>query len=383
MSGDDAFRSQDEVLALIAESWAEVNKRREDRGAGNSQEQVGKNEFDPEQENKRPTSAKSTASSGNGKSGSGLFSRWTKKFSKSVDVATRVDTGSSGSTHRESKKFEVPDTFDEMVKLNAGMTGANLEYITIVLSGFGNLVTDICKFGELREQTDILAMRIAKDVRGNFKTVEFKVCMLASMRALLPATWNTKLEHAWMWLWDSVEVQLKRSLELPLKYEKSVANFVGALENKELRDIGMNVWKRMFAIDPEAENVFRQSNERLIFIVQKAFEFSARIFKEPTRMNDDLRALGLRHIMFGAKPKNFATFVQCVEQELIARNVDEVAVAGTKWSMQVVACIMARTVEEGSTPLLMAALSNKPKELKKVLAQTPRGKRAQSMLGTA
>merc|ERR1719437_274897 len=118
------------------------------------------------------------------------------------------------------KKFDMPETFNEMVKLNAAMTGANVTYINIVLDEFGNIVRDVCKNGELQEQTDILAMRIAKDVTDAFKTSEFKVCMLASMRSFIPAIWDTRNEQAWLWLWESIDVQLKESLQQPKKYEK-------------------------------------------------------------------------------------------------------------------------------------------------------------------
>jgi len=42
--------------------------------------------------------------------------------------------------------------------------------------------------------------------------------------------------------------------------------------------------------------------------------------------------------------------------------------------------IMARTVEEGSTPLLVAALDNNVKKLKGELQKQPRGKRGESIL---
>jgi len=278
------------------------------------------------------------------------------------------------------KTFDMPETFNEMVKLNAAMTGANITYINIVLDEFANIVRDVCKFGQLQEQTDILAMRISKDVKDAFKTSEFKICMLASMRSFIPAMWDTRHEKAWLWLWESIDVQLKDSLKLPRKYEKPVANWVSELEREERRSISMAIWKRMFSIDPEAERVFKQSNERLMFIVEKAFEFSAKIYQNPSETREYIQGLGLRHIMFGAKPKNFQIFVGCMKDELTERGIDEIVINGVDWSVSVIASTMARTVEQGSTPILMAALSNNAKELKKCLASQPRGNRAKAML---
>merc|ERR1712084_217640 len=171
----------------------------------------------------------------------------------------------------------MPETFNEMVKLNAAMTGANITYINIVLDEFA----------------DILAMRISKDVTTAFKTSEFKVCMLASMRSFIPAIWDTRHEQAWLWLWESIDVQLKESLKQPPKYEKPVARWVENLERKERREISMAIWERMFAKDPEAERVFKQSNERLIFIVEKAFENAAKIYQNPSECREYIQGLGL------------------------------------------------------------------------------------------
>merc|ERR1711953_1495369 len=259
-------------------------------------------------------------------------------------------------------------------------TGANITYINIMLDEFANIVRDVCKFGELQEQTDILAMRIAKDVKDPFKTSEFKVCMLASMRSFIPAIWDTRHEQAWLWLWESIDVQLKESLKQPAKYEKHVARWVENLERNERRAIAMAIWTRMFQKDPEAERVFKQSNERLIFIVEKAFENAAKIYQNPSETREYIQGLGLRHIMFGAKPSNFVMFVGCMKEELMDRGVEQIAVDGIDWSINVIATIMARTVEQGSTPILMAALSNNAKELKKCLASQPRGCRAKAML---
>merc|ERR1712187_378957 len=79
-------------------------------------------------------------------------------------------------------------------------------------------------------------------------------------------------------------------------------------------------------------------------------------------------------------PHNFVMFVGCMKEELADRGVDETVIEGINWSIAVIASTMARTVEQGSTPILMAALSNNAKELKKCLASQPRGNRAKAML---
>jgi len=221
-------------------------------------------------------------------------------------------------------------------------------------------------------------MRIVKDCGGKVKLNEFKICMLASMRSLIPGRWDTRHEKAWVWLWDSIQAQLEQSLPLPPKYEKPVVRWAESLDQEELDDLCMSVWKRLFVIDAEAENVFKQSNQRLIFIARMAIQFSAKIYGEPTKMKAEMQELGLKHIFHRVDPKYFPVFVTCMDEEIKSRTEDSVISEGIKWSLSIIASILGRTVEAGSTPVLMAALENRPKELTKLLGQTARGKRTKA-----
>eukprot|EP00927_Polykrikos_kofoidii_P056761 TRINITY_DN5083_c0_g2_i1.p1 TRINITY_DN5083_c0_g2~~TRINITY_DN5083_c0_g2_i1.p1 ORF type:complete len:393 (+),score=103.36 TRINITY_DN5083_c0_g2_i1:78-1256(+) len=362
------------VLKLLQEDWIEVNTSRKDKQKEEGEEDAA--------EGSRPASAASTQSTQKKKSS--WFPSFGGKSSKSSDdsktTSMSMESAGGGDKSSGKKQFEIPETFDEMCKLNAGMTGANMEYVTIMLSQWDSIIKDIVKRGELQEQTDVLAMIISKEVKGSFRTKDFKVCLLASLRSLLPAKWNNDREQAWSWVWDSVQAQLEESLPKPKKYEKAVADFVDNLNDKDFTDFGMAAWKRVFEADPKAENFFRQSNARLVFIARKALEFTMQMYAEPSQVRDQVTALGLKHIMYMVQPHMFSLFVQSADQEVRLRTDDEATREGVVWSLTAVACIMARTVEEGSNPLLTAALSNNVKALKAELAKQPRAKRAQALL---
>jgi len=372
--GMESFKSQEAVLALIGDCWDEVAKK--GMVEAKSRLDVGD---ELAETSKKDNAAKSKGggwfSFGRGKSGSGYGNAGTD------GGAEKSDNGKPKTNAQGEKQFDIPQTFTEMVRLNAAMTGANMQYVNIMLDEFGNLVRETVRLGELQEQTDILAMRIVKDVKGQIKTSEFKVCMLAAMRSLVPKRWDTQHEKAWNWLWDSIDTQLKLALPLPAKYEVPVARWIqDENDQKSLGDIGLKVWFRMFEKEPSVENVFKQSNERLKWIAVQALVYSAQIYANPTEMNTQMQALGLKHIMFRVNPKYFALFVSCIDDELRAMGVDTNVVNGINWSLTVIACILARSVESGSTPLLMAALSNNVKALKQELAGTARGTRGMSML---
>jgi len=375
--GMEGFDSQEAVLALIGESWEEVAKKGyESAKAAGEEEGDGHSEQQAASKSAAATTKKSSSWFSFGrKSGAGLH------VAGGAEGADKGENGKAKTNAQGDKQFDIPQTFTEMVRLNAAMTSANMQYVNIMLDEFGNLVRDTVRLGELQEQTDILAMRIAKDVKGVIKTSEFKVCLLASMRSLIPKRWDTKHEKAWCWLWDSIDTQLKLALPLPAKYEVPVARWVqDENDAKSLGDIGLKVWFRMFVKEPSVENVFKQSNERLKWIAVQAMVYSAQIYGNPTEMNNQMQALGLKHIMFRVNPRYFALFVACIDEEIREMGVDETVANGMNWSLTVIACILARSVEAGSTPLLMAALSNNVTALKAELAGTARGKRGMSML---
>jgi len=388
---DSDFADQAEVLKIIEESWEAVNKTSEDLAAEAAAANTTDNGFEDFKKKQNQQQKKEEKAAAQKK---GWFSGWgSSKENKSGNTSTGGSTAKEQDSFQQDiktnsngqKQFDIPETFTDMVKLNAAMTGANMTFINIMLDSFHGIVVDIVKTGQLAEQTDILAMRIAKDVevgRGqSVKISEFKVCLLASLRSLRGALWDTKHEKAWNWLWESVAAALTSSLPLPLKYEKPVKRYLTeACEMKDLRDIAMNSWYRMFEVDAKAESFFKQSNERLIFIGVSALQFTVKIFEEPSSMHTKMIDLGLKHIMNKVEPKYFPMFIDCMTEELKSRTDEEVIVQGVRWGLMVIGSIMARTVEEGSTPLLMAALDNNVRLLKGELAKQPRGTRGQSIL---
>jgi len=293
-AGMEGFDSQEAVLALIGDSWEEVAKKGYESAKAEGEEEDGHSQQQAVTKSVAATSKKSSSWFSFGrKSDSGGHA------SGAAEGADKSESGGQKSNAQNVKQFDIPQTFTEMVRLNAAMTSANLQYVNIMLDEFGNLVRDTVRLGELQEQTDILAMRIAKDVKGVIKTSEFKVCMLAAMRSLIPKRWDTQHEKAWCWLWDSIDTQLKLALPLPAKYEVPVARWVqDENDYTSLANIGLKVWFRMFVKEPSVENVFKQSNERLKWIAVQAMQFSAQIYGNPTEMNSQMQALGLKHIMF-------------------------------------------------------------------------------------
>jgi hypothetical protein len=78
----------------------------------------------------------------------------------------------------------------------------------LVLAGVHNMVTNVQKetnSARLQKECDILALRIARVVKGQSKLTVYKSCTLASLHSLLPKYWDSAHEVAWAWLCEHVE----------------------------------------------------------------------------------------------------------------------------------------------------------------------------------
>merc|ERR1719181_1747401 len=86
----------------------------------------------------------------------------------------------------------VPKTYPDMFKWNAVVTGlsSSLSWMAEVVESFHNVVTNIENGNRLQEECSFLTVRIFKAANGKINLPEYKGCMLASMRSLLPNQWT-------------------------------------------------------------------------------------------------------------------------------------------------------------------------------------------------
>jgi len=278
---------------------------------------------------------------------------------------------------------DVPQTFDDMIMFNAGIMGANLKFFELVLKIFDTLVVAVTSSDQIRmlKEVRLLAMRLYARKMEHISFKEFKAAMLASLRSLLPSDWDSEHELAWGQMWDTVSNELSRCADCPKRYSRGTSSFINGLSDKEKTDLSMNVFKRIFLLEPQTEFFFKQNNMRLIFIVKKVLDFTINIYESPDKIHDELAALGLKHIMWQIPPQFFQPFIDCVLAEIETRGADQLVMEGLTWALQTVAAIMVHTIEDGSNPLLRAVLRNNAKETKKELGKLARGDRMQAAVG--
>merc|ERR1719456_1726761 len=131
------------------------------------------------------------------------------------DAATDGKKAKGGNKGNNST-LEIPQTFEEMCNLNASMVGANITFVKIVQECFENIVAATIKGDDTRLELEanLMALRLHKEVKGEFALKDFKLCMLASLRSRLPKSWSIAHEHAWSHMWDTVSHMLTKSMSL-------------------------------------------------------------------------------------------------------------------------------------------------------------------------
>jgi hypothetical protein len=375
LEADVETAAKDVWRLLVAESWAEL--RRHERGNSMAAEKDANCQEQP-----ADTDVSAMAETNEGKAANSRSRFWQTnrdkgKMRTSEDRGDEKETASSKKV-AGSNQFDIPQTFKEMCALNATMIGANAQYISIIEEGFDSLVDATVKGddGRLELQANIVALRMHREVRGDFRLHDFKVCMLASLRSLIPKAWSIAHEQAWTNMWENVQNLLTANLDLPAKYERAVENLVTQMPADEQKKFGLNAFNRLFAAQPRSENHFNTSNARLSTLASRALGMTMELYRDPARMVNESRSLGLRHTMFNISTSYFEPFVTALVEELKTWTTDIVAVDGVEWALSQIACIMVYEINENSTPLLMACVANNPKAVRKALSQIPRKHRA-------
>jgi hypothetical protein len=380
-STDSLKKHANDVRKMVAAQWKEIRSQSQ-KGASDSPED---SQDLTENMQEHANDGKQTATQNSGFMG-GLRSRFSGKAKDTKDKEQEepVKKDTKSKQKGQSAASVIPQNFDDMAEFNAMMIGANVALIRMILKEFDGLVASFVSRDEASLEKDcrVIALRIHREITGAVNLREFQVCMLASLRAQLPKSWDTQCERNWADMWGSVQECLQPKLALPGKYAKPVTTFTADIDAATQRQIGLAVFQQLFKLMPESEMYFKQSNDRLCFIVEQAFRFSTNLLQEPGKTADEATALGLKHIMFGVATKYFDPFVACCIEVAQTYTDDAVALEGLAWSMETVAAIMVHTIETGSTPLLRAVLANNPKQVRKELGAMPKGKRAKAALGT-
>mmetsp|Transcript_27357 Transcript_27357/g.63821 ORF Transcript_27357/g.63821 Transcript_27357/m.63821 type:complete len:1095 (+) Transcript_27357:192-3476(+) len=279
------------------------------------------------------------------------------------------------------EKMQLPTTFAEMFDINAAMMGfAGNKWMTEVLESMDVVVSNIMNIARVREETSVLALRLATEAE-QVEFSEFKACMMAALRSLLLQHWTSTHEVAWGWVLVNIEQLLADSfVEPPVKLEKALSGFLESLDPEASKDMRRAIYANFFEHAPAGQDYFKQSDSRLHFIQEHIISMTMEIYKQPKRFIKELSALGLRHVSYGIPLHLFSPFVTASVQVLCSLTEDCSVHEAYRWSLNLIAKILVRVIREGSTVVMKAINSNSTLQLKKALSSAPRSERATQLL---
>jgi len=294
-----------------------------------------------------------------------------------------------GETDNEEKKSQqsdslmqnVPTTFKDMFQFNAAVMGfGQAAWMNEVLACFDNIVSNVSNSQRLVEECDVLVCRIARVVTGKVNLAEFKSCMLASLRSLLPKDWTTAHEVAWSWLWENVERTLMKNMGMPPIWERAYAKLLDSIDEATGFQLRKDIYLKFFALAPAGQDFFKQSNTYLHLIATKVLIMVIDMYREPVRMVDDISALGLRHVGYAIPTEYMPPFASACVEVVQGLTKDQNCIDGFQWSIGLVAKSLVRTILEGSTIVMKAINVNSKRSMVKAISVAPRGERSSWML---
>jgi len=303
-----------------------------------------------------------------------------KEDNKAKDESKHEESSAKGAKS-DNMMQNVPTTFKEMFQFNAAVMGFGTSmWMNEVLACFDNIVSNVSNSSRLVEECDVLVCRIAKVSTGKVNLAEFKSCMLASLRSLLPKDWTTQHEVAWSWLWENVERTLMKNMGQPPAWEKAYSKLLDSIDEATGFQLRKDIYLKFFALAPAGQDYFKQSNTYLHLIATKVLIMVIDIYRDPVRMVDDISALGLRHVGYAIPTEYMPPFASACVEVVQGLTKDQNCIDGFQWSIGLIAKSLVRTILEGSTIVMKAINMNTKRSLAKAISVAPRGERATWML---
>jgi hemoglobin-like flavoprotein len=282
-----------------------------------------------------------------------------------------------------SSQAKTPTTFSEMFYINAavmGLRGNSLTWMNDIIESFDPIVTHVEDSIRVQEEVGVLVLRLAKHPAGTVQLNQFRSCMLAALRSLLPKTWTTGHEEAWTWMWDNVSRLLSRSMDKPAEYEKALERVLESMDERDGYEYRKAIYAKFFDLCPLGQDYFKQSNTRLQYIAERVLAMTLDIYRSPKKLVSEISGVGLRHVGFGIPTDLFGPFVTASVEVMRNHSRSDKSVEAYRWALGLISKIMVRTMAEGSTLVMKAINNNSMKQLKSAIASSPRKLRASWLL---
>jgi len=304
-----------------------------------------------------------------------------KKAEQHSETSSQGSFGLGSKGNKQDGIQNVPTNFKEMFQFNAAVMGFGQNiWMNEVLDAFSSIMTNFGNVGRVQEECYVLTVRISKVTSSNVNLVEFKSCMMASLRSLLPKEWTTEHEVAWTWSWERVEQFLLENMGQTSKWERALIALVGGIDESTGYQLRQDIYARFFTQTPAGEAHFKQNVTYLHLLVTKVISLCLSMYKDPVQCTDEISGIGLRHVGYGIPTELIQPFVVVICGCVQDLGVDSVSLDAFTWVLNLVGQMQIRTINEGSTIVMKAINVNSPKAVRAAIDCAGRGVRAQWVL---
>lgn len=274
-------------------------------------------------------------------------------------------------------------TFRDMFEINATVMGfgqSSESWMKDILDQWDAIILNISNPSRVTEECRVLVLCLDMYSAEKLALSEFRSSLLATLRSVLPASWSTRHEEAWVWAFGLVAKLIEEDLKKPATYSSAVFDAVQRMSDLDMFQMRKLVYTRFFSLATSGQDFFKQSNTRLHFLSEKVIDLTQAIFKDPKRFVSEISGLGLRHVGFAVPIALFPPFVHAYIEAFHSYVAEPVAVEGWAWSLNLVSKILVRTLIQGSTVVMKAINLNSVEQVRDAIQIAPRKDRAQWLL---
>merc|ERR1740129_916453 len=173
---------------------------------------------------------------------------------------------------------------------------------------------------------------------------------------------------------------LQKNMGNPPKWESALTVHLSSMRDDEKHRLRSSLYLRFFESAPTGQSYFKQSNTYLHSIAERMLAMTILVYREPSKLLDDIISLGHRHVGYRIPISLFGPFVSAFVEVMSATTNDRTTIDAFRWSIGLLSKSLTRSITECATIVMRAVSSNSQKALVKAVSCAPRGERAQWML---
>jgi len=198
-------------------------------------------------------------------------------------------------------------------------------------------------------------------------------------------TFDEETEGAWRWMWGIVNAVFTQHMEASSKIITLIEKSWAFVESRcDLMEVSNKFFERLFQRAPALQNMFTKPKRVQYVMLAKALDLIVRSAGETKVMNEDIKAIALRHIKYDIRQEHLNVFgsvlVETLANSVGPENWDEDISAAWASIYGNIAAVFGHIISNGRNLVSKALASGKTEDLRRALEAAPRRQRVLAAL---